>query len=101
MIGFAADGYPIFGPYFDDNGVFRQATSSYSLRSGNRPTGTGNPGGTYDGTYIDDYEYIAGQGDLDACNGMTVNGQYGYYVSDGYPYIIGCFTGTPDASFDK
>ena len=101
VIGFAADGYPIFGPYFDDNGVFRQATSSYSLRSGNRPTGTGNPGGTYDGTYIDDYEYIAGQGDLDACNGMTVNGQYGYYVSDGYPYIIGCFTGTPDASFDK
>lgn len=101
VIGFAADGYPIFGPYFNANGVIRMANSSYSLKSGTRPTGTGNPGGSYDGTFRDDYEYVAGQGDLDECNGMTVNGQYGYYVTDGFPYIIGCFTGTPDPSFNK
>jgi len=101
VIGFAADGYPIYGPYFDANGVVQQATSSYILKSGNRPSGAGDPGGAYDGTFRDDYEYVAGQGDLDECNGMTVNGQYGYYVTDGFPYIIGCFTGTPDPSFNK
>lgn len=101
VIGFAADGYPIYGPYFEANGVIRMATSSYSLKSGDRPSGAGNPGGIYDGTYRDDYEHIAGQGDLDECNGMTVNGQYGYYVTDEFPYIIGCFTGTPNSSFNK
>jgi arylsulfatase A-like enzyme len=101
VIGFAADGYPIFGPYFDANGIIREATPSYRLKTGNRPTGAGNPGGTYDGTYRDDYEYVAGLGDLNECNGMTVNGQYGYYVTSGFPYLVGCYTGTPDSSFLK
>ncbi len=34
MIGFAADGFPIYGPFIDDNGDFRSVTSSYVLRSG-------------------------------------------------------------------
>jgi arylsulfatase A-like enzyme len=101
VIGFAADGYPIFGPYFDAGGTFRPATSSYRLKSGDRPSGAGDPGGSYDGTYRDDYEYVAGQGDLDECNGMSVNGQYGYYVTTEFPYLVGCYTGTPDASFLK
>lgn len=101
VIGFAADGFPIFGPYFDANGVIRRATSSYSLRVGSRPNGADEPGGSYDGTFRDDYEYIAGQGDLDECNGMTVAGQYGYYVTDSFPYVVGCFSGTPDPSFLK
>lgn len=101
VIGFAADGFPIFGSYFNDNGTIRKAISSYQLRGGSRPSDNGNPGGTYDGTFIDDYEYIEGAGDLDECNGMTVNGVYGYYITDSYPYILGCFSGTPDASFEK
>ena len=101
VIGFAADGYPIFGPYFDANGVIRKANASYRLKSGNRPSGAGDPGGSYDGTFRDDYEYVAGQGDLDECNGMTVNGQYGYYVTEAFPYLVGCFMGTPDPSFNK
>ena len=101
VIGFAADGYPIFGPYFDAGGTLRPATSSYRLKSGDRPTGASDPGGSYDGTYRDDYEYVAGQGDLDECNGMSINGQYGYYVTTDFPYLVGCYTGTPDASFLK
>ncbi len=101
VVGFAADGYPIYGSYFDDNGMIRKALSSYRLKSGNRASGAGNPGGTYDGTYRDDYEYALGQGDLDECNGMTVDGNYGYYISDGFPYILSCFKGTPDPSFNK
>ena len=54
-----------------------------------------------DGTFVDDYEYVAGAGDLDECNGMTVDGAYGYYVTDAYPWVLGCFRGTPDESFTK
>ncbi|QUR69950.1 YHYH protein [Mycobacterium spongiae] len=98
VIGFAADGFPIFGSYIADGDGVRQATSSYQLKTGTRP---GGPGGTFDGTFIDDFDYVAGSGDLDACNGMTQEGVYGYVVTDSYPYVLGCFTGTPDDSFRK
>jgi arylsulfatase A-like enzyme len=101
LVGFAADGYPIFGPYFDDNGTIRKAVSSFQVISGSRPAGTGSPGGNYDGTYRDDYQYVANYGDLDECNGMTLNGVYGYYITDGFPYVLSCFKGTPDSSFNK
>ena len=101
LIGFAADGYPIFGSYFDDNGTIRKALSSYQVKNGARTNGNNNPGGTFDGTYRDDYQYVQDYGDLDECNGMTINGVYGYYVTDGYPYILACFKGTPDPTFNK
>ena len=101
VVGFAADGFPIFGSYFDDNGVVRKATSSFQLKAGMRPSGAGDPGGTYDGTFRDDYEYVDGSGDLDECNGMTVDGVYGYFITDEFPYILACFKGTPDPSFRK
>ena len=101
VIGFAADGFPIFGSYIDDNGTIRAVTSSYQLRSGSRPSSADDPGGNYDGTYRDDYEYIAGSGDLDECNGMMWKGSYGYYVINEYPWVLACFKGTPDSSFNK
>ena len=101
LVGFAADGYPIFGPYFDDNGTIRKAVSSFQVKNGSRPSGTGEPGGNYDGTYRDDYQYVESYGDLDECNGMTRNGVYGYYITDGYPYVLSCFKGIPDSSFNK
>lgn len=102
VIGFAADGFPVFGSYFydTDTGQVRKAISGYTLRSGQRPSDQDDPGGTYDGTYVDDWEWT-GAGDLDECNGMTVNGQYGYYVTDAYPWLMACLTGIPDASFGK
>lgn len=98
VIGFAADGFPIFGSYISADGEIRKATSSYQLKSGAR---SGGPGGDYDGTYTDDWEYIAGSGDLDACNGMEQDGIYGYVVTDSYPHVMACFSGTPDSSFRK
>jgi len=98
VIGFAADGFPIFGSYIADGNTIRPATTSYRLRSGRRP---GGPGGTYDGTFVDDWEYVAGSGDLDQCNGMFQDGVYGYVVTEAYPHVIGCFMGTPDPSFQK
>jgi hypothetical protein len=101
VIGFAADGFPIFGSSFKDgSGAVRKAVSGYIPRSGARPSLPTEPGGSYDGTYVDDHEF-AGAGDLDACNGMTVGGQYGYYITDAYPWVMGCLSGTPDPSLAK
>lgn len=104
VIGFAADGFPIFGPYIDEDGTVRKVQSGYVLKSGSRTSQEGEgafPGGEYDGTYIDDYEWRSDQGDLDACNGMERNGQYGYYVTHSFPWVMRCFAGTPHESFKK
>ena len=95
MIGYAADGFPIYAPI---NG----ATSGWRVKSGTRPDG---PGGSYDGKYNEDWEYVAGVGTLDACNGMEgvtkeyPNGTYFYVITTAYPYIPRCTYGTPDDSF--
>ena len=68
---------------------------------GTRSTKTNtNPGGEYSGIYEEDWEWTD-SGDLDECNGMTYKDQYGYFVTDRYPYIINCYKGTPDSSFLK
>ncbi len=104
VIGFAADGYPIYGSYFLDaeTASVRKVVSSYHLLEGSRPGPNNNdPGGSYNGTYIDDYQYIENSGDLDQCNGMVINDQYGYYVTDSYPWVLNCFIGSVDNSFSK
>lgn len=101
VIGFASDGFPIFGTIFKDkDGTIRAAVSGYELKKTERPAPPNGPGGLPDGTYIEDYEFT-GNGDLDECNGMTVDGQYGYYVTTSYPWIMNCYSGTPNASFRK
>ena len=101
VIGFAADGFPIYGTMFrDKDGVIRRARSGYALKTKPRPSPPDGPGGMPDGTYLDDYEFT-GKGDLDRCNGMTVDGQYGYYVTTSYPWILNCLVGKPDPSFNK
>ncbi len=101
VVGFAADGFPVFGSYFNDNDLVRKAESSYRLKAGTRPSGADDPGGSYDGTFRDDYEYVQGHGDLDECNGMSVNGIYGYFITDDFPYMMFCFQGSPNSSFQK
>lgn len=101
VVGFAADGFPVFGSYINDNGQVRSVTSSYQLKSGTRPNSADDPGGSYDGTYVDDYEYIEGLGDLDECNGMMRDGIYGYYVVNAYPWVLKCYKGTLNESFSK
>ena len=105
VIGFALDGFPLFGPCIADaEDTVRAAQASYRLREGERlpvewyetPYVAGVvETTTYNGQFSGDFEYVAGLGDLDACNGMMVDGQYGYYVTEGFPYAIGCFSGTP------
>jgi hypothetical protein len=112
VIGFAADGFPVYGSCISENGLIRNAQSSYQLKDGGGPrqtvsgyaTPTGGTGSiassNYDGQFRGDWQYVAGSGDLDVCNGMTVDGQYGYYITDSFPWVLNCYSGTPDASFN-
>jgi hypothetical protein len=112
VIGFAADGFPVYGSCISESGSIRNAQPSYQLKDGGGPrqtvsgyttpaAGTGGiASANYDGQFRGDYEYVAGSGDLDECNGMTVDGQYGYYITDSFPWVLKCYTGTPDASFN-
>src|SRR5262249_483286 len=96
LIGWAADGFPI---YVQD--AMRPSWRLKHARDG------GGPGGTPDGTYSLDYEYVPGLGDLDECNGRDgvtaefPQGTYYYVVSVKFPHVPRCFVGTADTSFVK
>ncbi|MDO3695656.1 YHYH protein [Wenyingzhuangia sp. chi5] len=97
-IGFAMDGYPI---YYSKSNAYK---SSYKLVKGNRAgedctytnpkkTITVNVNDGHDGTYTSDFEYVAGLGDLDECNGITIDGVYRYLVTSEFPYVSRCLMG--------
>lgn len=106
LIGYAADGFPIYALRADVGGRVQDMKSSYRLRSGNRD-GANGPNGRYDGTFVQDYRFVKGAGDLDECNGAFVtssdypNGTYAYFLTDSFPVIPRCLRGKADKSFSK
>lgn len=46
-----------------------------------------------DGSLEEDWVYTKGAGDLDECNGTTIDGQYLYLVTEEYPFIGRCLMG--------
>lgn len=108
IIGYAFDGNPIYGPYgFVDafpedpsntNEPVDIMRTSYKLSDAQRINGT-----IPDGSFIEDFEYVDGLGDLDQHNGRFCKtpeypgGTYAYFVTvdpyditlPRYPYIIG------------
>lgn len=117
LIGYAFDGYPVYGGYGYANpqqpGAIKRMVPSYRLRTiTDRTTlanGTALPAAQYGpslatralGYYLEDYEHVAGLGDLDEHNGRLCvtpeypQGTYAYFTTldrDGnsvYPYMIG------------
>ena len=127
LIGFAADGFPIYGAYgytnpLDATTPIKRMTSSYQLRNitarTTLPDGTAAVGPTLTemvqimgpgqpkiqailGAYLEDFEYVAGLGDLDENNGRFCktpeypNGIYCYFATIDannkpvYPYLLG------------
>ncbi|TLP67852.1 YHYH protein [Parasedimentitalea maritima] len=106
LIGYAADGFPIYAMTAKVNGKVREMTSSYRLKPGNRPGGAA-PSGRHDGAFVQDYQYQAGSGALDECNGAQVvtdefpGGTYAYFLSQSFPVIPRCLKGEADRSFTK
>jgi hypothetical protein len=116
IIGFAIDGYPIYGPYgystaTSSTSAVTRMTSSYQLRSistrtsdpfGNVTTPAGpNVSATFPlGMYTEDYQYVSGSGDLDDMNGRYCvtpdypSGTYAYFLtvdnagSPAFPYLL-------------
>ena len=108
LIGFAADGFPIYGDHgyrdpTNPDGPVDHMTSSWRLKEGER--GPGEPEGTYTGDYTQDFEYIENYGDLDECNGrFTVtpefpDGIYAYFMTENFPFIGRCVQGEVLDSF--
>ncbi len=107
LLGYAADGFPIYGPdgpadATDLRSPTRRLRSSYRLRWGRRDSG---PRGQYDGRFVEDFEYVAGLGDLDECNGRLgptpefPEGTYHYVLTDEFPFIPRLYRGVPHPSF--
>jgi hypothetical protein len=119
IIGYAFDGYPIYGAYGYSNpngsGGIRRMRTSYQLRTNmvNRdtlPNGTILTSAKYGpavsssyplGDFLEDYIYIPNSGDLDSNNGRFCvtpdypSGIYAYFVTIDstltpvYPYVLG------------
>jgi plastocyanin len=105
IIGFAFDGYPIYGAYGTVDDEVTLMRSNYVLKDGE----TG-----YNG--IDDYVYSADNGGhLDACNGVFSetsefpDGIYHYHstmpvegdnpsANNAFPYFINCYAGIVESS---
>jgi len=110
VIGFAPDGFPIYGHYYYDIDIqgLRKAKSSWQTLAVEReaPIGSTDPVPSITtherGLFVADWQYVAGSGDLDECNGMIdVYGNYGYYYTESYPYGPLCSFAIPDSSFIK
>ncbi|RZN80274.1 MAG: YHYH protein [Winogradskyella sp.] len=97
-IGFAHDGFPM---YYSKSDKYKP---SYKALDGNREGEDctyENPkqklkidvNGHHDGTYGSDFEYIDGYGDLDECNGITIDGKYMYLITNAFPYVSRCLMG--------
>ena len=113
ILGWALDGYPIYGPYGYDipnnsSSTVRRMVSGYTLKATGYRTGvTANLANYPMGIFVDDYQFT-NAGDLDISNGRYCytpdypNGTYAYFVTVNansqpvYPYVIGNqFYGTP------
>ncbi len=106
LVGWAADGFPIYCQYgyrdpTDARSKIIELQSSFGVKDGNRPTAPDGPGGEFDGTFVQDYQYDEGIGDLDECNGRFCKtpefpeGTYAYFLTSEWPVIPRAFRGTP------
>jgi len=89
IIGWALDGFPIYGPY-----GCTDASCKTVIEFESSWVQTGNP----QELAWDNYEYQEQGGEeyLDRCNGRTQpDGSYGYHATSSFPYILGCYVGTP------
>jgi hypothetical protein len=89
VLGYAIDGFPIYNSFGCTN---KSCTKTVKVTSGY--VKTGNPTSNAWKAYT--YRASKKAGQLDACNGRVgPDGTYGYHATSGFPYVIGCFSGTP------
>lgn len=108
IVGYAFDGFPIYGPYgysnpTDNNSPIKQIRSSYREKASETLGRVYTYSEVPRGSFIEDYEYVDTLGDLDQHNGRYcitpdyATGTYAYFLTFSdtnfdnpeYPYIIG------------
>nr|WP_321223089.1 YHYH protein [uncultured Psychroserpens sp.] len=97
-IGFAHDGFPM---YYSKSGKYKPSFIAVNGDREGEDCTYDNPhhsidvsvGGHHDGTFTSDFEFVEGSGDLDECNGITLNGKYMYLVTAEFPYVSRCLMG--------
>jgi len=99
LVGYAKDGFPM---YYSKSGKYKPSYQlSSNLRKGDICTYK-NPKNNIeknlsntkpDGTFVSDWQYVDKLGDLDECNGITLDGKYCYFITEEYPYIGRCLKG--------
>lgn len=102
LLGFAYDGFPIYGAYaytnVDGTGAIARMKSSYQLRTNTTRVNGPAVGGTYfNGYFREDYEYVAHPNDptyLDVHNGR-------FCITPEYPSGIYCYFTTVDANHNS
>ena len=121
IIGFATNGVAIFSPFhknesdinevdfggrcqdgITDDGIYYYAQNPGQCQTFIPGFRGHDPNRIY-GVAIDGFPiYGPGEGDtkitnadLDGCHGKMVDGQYRYYMTNEWPYVLGCFRGTP------
>lgn len=104
LIGWSADGFPIYARYGYTNAndaasPVKDLATSWRLKAtpdSGRPATSLYPMGSF----VQDYEYVAGLGELDQCNGRTgvtpefPNGIYYYVVTSAFPFVHRCLRGS-------
>jgi hypothetical protein len=98
VVGWAADGYPILAPVVcadDACTSSKRVRSSWKRNLDEYTKETRGPAWSI-------HSYVEGLGDLDRCNGLPITDpdvpyDYAYFVTDTFPYFMGCYHGTPVA----
>ena len=98
-IGFALDGFPIYysksEKYKPSYRIIDETREGADCTYQNPKVGKSLTiqDSKADGSFVNDWEYIPGLGSLDECNGIKINGEYRYFVTDSYPYVGRCLMG--------
>ena len=107
LVGWAVDGFPVYARYGytdpqDANSPIKEMEGSYVIKepldAGRPPVDIYGPG-----AFTQDWEYVAGSGDLDECNGRFgvtpefPQGIYHYYLTDSFPFGQRCVKGDAPA----
>jgi hypothetical protein len=105
LVGWAADGFPIYANYgyttaTNASSVLKEMKGSYRVKT---TPDSGRPATNLFamGHFQQDWVFDASVGDLDECNGRTgvtpefPSGIYHYYITKTYPFIQRCVKGLP------
>jgi hypothetical protein len=108
--GWAADGFPIYDLWAHGLGGGCEESGErdevqFSPQKWRASSERRQPGGPFSGVFEEDFEYVAGSGDLDECGGRIgvtpefLEGTYYYVITENKPFVPQAFSGEADTSF--